>query len=110
MSEEAEKQHKKHRYEWLDKYKWKKGQSGNPNGRPKGKSLKTRVKEFLMSMDDEQTKKFLKEISPELIWRMAEGNPKSDTDITSGGEKIMFIPSEIMNKNEISSKPKDNSQ
>ncbi|HHE46059.1 MAG TPA: hypothetical protein ENL05_01800 [Candidatus Moranbacteria bacterium] len=112
MSEEekTDKQHKKHRYEWLEKYKWKPGESGNPKGRPRGKSLKTRVKEILMSMDDEQAKAFLKEINPELIWRMAEGNPKSDTDITTGGDKIMFIPSEIINKNEISQKPKDNSQ
>lgn len=74
------------------------GVSGNPGGRPKGsKSLKTFVQEMLRDMDDEEKVLFLKGLPKAEIWKMAEGNPKQDTDVTSGGEKIKF---EIINYGE----------
>lgn len=39
-----------------------------------------------------------------LIWNYLDGMPHQQTDITSGGEKIMVIPSELINKNDTSSK------
>ena len=74
----ADNQYKKQNYEWLKPYQWKKGESGNLKGRPPGKSLKTFVKDYLLSLPDEEKLKFLNHVNPEFAWRMAEGNPKED--------------------------------
>ena len=55
---------------WL----FQKGNSGGP-GRPKGKTLKEWRRESLAAMTDEERKEFLKTISNETQWKMAEGNP-----------------------------------
>jgi len=67
-----------------------KGRSGNPNGRPPGKSLKEYDRERFSKMTDEEKEAFLKTISSEMRYRMAEGNPQND--VTTGGEKIPAIP------------------
>lgn len=67
---------------------WKKGQSGNILGRPKGKTLKEYARQFLEKMNDEERDEWLEGLPKELVWKMAEGNPHQDTDVTSKGEAI----------------------
>lgn len=78
------------RKERLAPYMWKPGQSGNPKGRPKEKTMKEWARDVLQKMTDEERKKFFIGMPKEVIWKMAEGNPAQD--LTSGGEKLKVIP------------------
>ena len=71
--------------------KWKPGQSGNPKGRPPG-GLKDYDRRKFIAMSETEKEAFLKKISPELRYRMAEGNPEQKTDVTTDGEPIVLLP------------------
>ena len=89
MEEDAIKPHKKS-YDWLKQYQFQKGNNANPTGRPKGKSLKTFAKEMLEQMDDEEKARYLKDLDNlDFTWRMAEGQPKQDMEVT--GEMVTKI-------------------
>lgn len=59
---------------------FKTGISGNPGGRPKG--LKNFDQERFANMSDKEKLSFLERISPEIRYKMAEGNPASTTELT----------------------------
>lgn len=108
--EDSQGQHKR-QYDWLKGYQFVKGQSGNPGGMKKGyKSLKTFAREYLESLPDDEKVEYLKTLPSEMVWRMAEGNPSTATDITSGGKPIIQISSEIASKYDITSSPINNSE
>lgn len=72
----------------LQPYMYKKGQSGNPSGRPEGISMKEYVRMKFRHMTDEEREEYLEGVDKKVIWEMAEDKAKQGTDITSGGEKL----------------------
>jgi hypothetical protein len=74
MEESAE---QKENRPWL----YKKGQSGNPSGRPKGAvSMKTYIKKKLEIMTEVEREEFLEGLDKKTIWEMGEGKPKQDIE------------------------------
>ena len=71
-------------------HQYKKGQSGNPSGKPKGtKSMKTYIKEKIESMSEAEREAFLEGIDKRSIWEMAEGKAKQDMELS--GEVVSKI-------------------
>lgn len=85
-----------------------KGQSGNPAGRPKGKTMKEYAREMLACQTEEERQEFLHDLPKDIIWKMAEGNPENKTDITTKGEKIEMSPKALELAKEYEEKLKGN--
>lgn len=72
------------------------GNTANPNGRPRGKTIKERVREWLEEHPDDMDAfvAYFVKTNKELAWQMLEGRPYQD--ILSGGEKlptpILYVP------------------
>lgn len=75
---------------WL----WKKGQSGNIMGRPKGKTMKEYARQYLERMTDEERDEWLEGLDKRIVWEMSEGKAKQDLELS--GE----IQSKIINVDE----------
>lgn len=65
---------------------------GNPGGgRPKGKTLKEFAREYLQTLPDDKKIEYLSELPKDIVWRMAEGNPKQDTETKLSGDLTINV-------------------
>ena len=73
---------------WL----WKKGQSGNLAGRPKGITMKEYAKQYLSKLTEDERDEWLDGIEKKEVWKMAEGLPKADVELSGEiTEKIISV-------------------
>lgn len=102
---------------------FEKGKTGNPEGRPLGqKNYTTLYREALIrlaKMNDKEPAELELELISKGIMSARGGDYRfykdildrlfgtalNKTDMTSGGEKIIFMPSEVINKHELPQSP-----
>ena len=87
--------------EALRPYQFKKGVSGNPLGRPPGRSLKDRAKAYLSGLTDEEAVEYFEGMNKKDVWEMAEGKARQDLDL-KGNLTISQVLDNLQNGQEAS--------
>jgi len=85
----------------LQPHVFKKGQIGNPNGRPKGSiSLKQYAKQMLENMTPDEREEYLHGLPKQFIWEMAEGKADTHTTLkaTVDLNKLSELPDDELDK------------
>ena len=67
------------------------GNTANPNGRPKGKTLKEFQAEQFRTMTDEEKAEWLKDVGKDTRWKMGEGMPRQDVGVEVDAEILIKI-------------------
>ena len=81
VEKKAAEQPKSRRSAHLKPWQFKKGQSGNPEGKKKGTvSLKKFAQSYIQDLTDEEKLEYLEGLDKDKIWEMAEGKPKQDIE------------------------------
>lgn len=91
-------------------YMWKKGQSGNPAGRPKGKTMKEYARELLECQTEEERQAFLNGIPKIDIWKMVDGNPQNTLAAEVKVRNISDVLNELEDVNKITRQTMENEQ
>lgn len=84
----------------------------NPKGRPKGKTIKERVLEWLETHPDDMegfVKHFVKE-NRDLAWRMLEGNPPQKLEGDKDNPLVQIIFDSSLKPNDTNRTPESGSQ
>ncbi len=80
---------KKSRTAHLKPWQYKKGQSGNAGGKPVGAvSMKTYVRNKLLSMTDDERETFLEGVDKRVIWEMGESKASQGIGQADDLEKL----------------------
>ena len=94
----------------LKPFLFKKGEVANPNGRPKGKTMKEFAREFLLAMTDEDKIEFMNSLDPDIVWKMAEGTPPQDIRVSGEIRMPIYLPSSLIQKRELPQSTGTNSE
>ena len=77
---------------------FKPGNNANPNGRPVGRTIRERVREWL-DTHPEDMEAFVKHFTGknrELAWQMLEGSPKSTSEVKSESVHIEISGADLL--------------